>query len=99
MEEQSTILHAAPASDGRICSAMPHGCQARVRTSFRPLSIGSGRLHRIWPCAALRQGILFQPPIESKETKDNRFQASSFVGTKASAIPALRRNFSLHSFD
>ena len=51
-EGQSTIPHAAPASDGRICSAKPHDCQVRVRTSFPLLSTGLGRLHRIWPFAA-----------------------------------------------
>src|SRR3954447_22311363 len=63
-EAQNTILHAAPASNGRIYSARSHGCQVRVRRLFRHLSIGSGRLHRIWPFAPPREGILFQPPID-----------------------------------
>ena len=76
-EAQNTILHAAPASNGRICSARSHGCQVRVRRSFRHLSIGSGRLHRIWPFAPPREGILFQPPIELKEARPHRIQIVS----------------------
>jgi hypothetical protein len=68
-EAQNTIPHAAPASDGRICSATSHDCQARVRRSFLLLSTGLGRLHKIWPYAASPGMHSIPAVIESKGIK------------------------------